>query len=322
MKSIVRTQTTRRAILQSAVAAAVLDCVPARAATAHWKPKLGIYCRYSPANIAFAGKEGFTCVQLSTGGPISPESTDEQLAEVKRSLAAAGLTISALNGGGNHLDPVVQQRFVKIIELAGRLGVSCIGGSSGAIAGRPLNEQVQAIVKAYETQYFASCEKYKVRILWEPYVNPANIATTPVAFAALLRAFNDSPYVGLQMDPSHLAWQMIDPVEATREFAQYIFNVHLKDTEILWPVVHRGGIQPIDNAKWWRFRLPGSGVIDWKGFFTALADAGYAGGMNIENEDEFYYPNYDGTDFTESFKEGFRIAHNYVRQFVPQGTQK
>jgi sugar phosphate isomerase/epimerase len=316
MKSIVRTHTTRRAILQSAVAVAA-----ARAATAHWKPKLGIYCRYSPANIAFAGQEGFTCVQLSTGGPISPESSDEQLAEVKRSLAAAGLTISALNAGGNHLDPAVQQRFVKTIELAGRLGVSCIGGSSGAIAGRPLDEQVQAIVKAYETQYFPSCEKYKVRILWEPYVNPANIAVTPVAFAALLRAFNDSPYVGIQMDPSHLAWQMIDPVAATREFAQYIFNVHLKDTEILWDVVRRGGIQPIDKAKWWRFRLPGSGGIDWKGFFTALADAGYTGGMNIENEDEFYYPNYEGTDFTESFKEGFRVAHAYVRQFVPPGAR-
>jgi sugar phosphate isomerase/epimerase len=304
---------TRRAILQSAVAVAA-----ARAATAApWKPKLGIYCRYSPANIAFAGKEGFTGVQLSAGGPISPESTDEQLAEVKRSLAAAGLTVVALNGGGNHLDPAAQPRFVKLIELAGRLGVSFIGGSSGAIPGRPLDEQVQAIVKVYESQYFASCEKYKVRILWEPYVNPANIATTPVAFAALLRAFRDSPYVGIQMDPSHLAWQMIDPVEATREFGAHIFNVHLKDTEILWPVVRRAGIQPVEKAKWWRFRLPGSGVIDWKGFFAALADAGYNGGMNIENEDEFYYPSYNGADFTESFKEGFRVAHAYLRQFVP-----
>ncbi len=173
-----RSHTTRRAILQSALAA-----VAARAATPHWKPKLGIYCRYSSANVAFAGEEGFTCLQLATGGPISPDSTDEQLAEVKRSLAARGLTLVALNGGGNHLDPVAQQRFVKIIELAGRLGVSFIGGSSGAIAGRPLDEQVQAIVKVYETLYFPSCEKYKVRILWEPYVNPANIATSPVAFA-------------------------------------------------------------------------------------------------------------------------------------------
>ena len=123
-------------------------------------------------NIAFAGQEGFTCLQLAAGGLISPDSTDAQLAEVKHSLVGRGLTLVALNGGGNHLDPAARQRFEKMIELAGRLGVSFIGGSSGAIAGRSLDEQVQEIVKAYESQYFRSCEKYRVRILWEPYVNP------------------------------------------------------------------------------------------------------------------------------------------------------
>jgi sugar phosphate isomerase/epimerase len=305
---------TRRAILQSAIALSA-----ARAETAHWKPRLGIYCRYSPANIAFAGKEGFNCVQLAIGGALSPEATDSQLDEIKRNLQSAGLTLVALGGPGNHFDPKFQQRFVGGIELAGRLGVSFIGASSGAVAGQPLEKQVQAIVNLYEASYFPACQKHKVRILWEPHVNPNNIATSPVGFTALLRAFRDSPYVGIQMDPSHLAWQMIDPVAATREFAANIFNVHLKDAEILWPLVHRGGIQPVDNAKWWRFRLPGSGVIDWKGFFTALADAGYTGGLNIENEDQFYYPNYEGTNFTDAFQEGYRVAHAYVRQFVPPG---
>src|SRR5271154_1197803 len=97
------THTTRRAILQSAAAVAA-----ARAATARWKQKLGVPCPYAPANIAFAGQEGFPCLQLATGGLISPDSTDEQLAEVKRSLASRGLTLVALNGGGNHLDPAAQ----------------------------------------------------------------------------------------------------------------------------------------------------------------------------------------------------------------------
>ena len=81
------------------------DSCVSRQPTNPWKPKLGIYCRYSPANIAFAGEEGFTGVQLAAGGLISPDSTEEQLAEVKRSLSAHGLTLVALNGGGNHLDP-------------------------------------------------------------------------------------------------------------------------------------------------------------------------------------------------------------------------
>jgi sugar phosphate isomerase/epimerase len=308
---------TRHNILQSTAALA-----PARATRPHWKPKLGIYCRYSPANIAFAGQEGFTGIQIALGGELSPDVTDEKLATIKQNLTAAGLTVVALGGPGNHFDPKFQQRFVKSIELAGRMGVSFIGGSSGAIAGQPLQKQVQAIVKLYESLYFPACEKHKVRILWEPHVNPNNIATSPVGFSALLRAFNNSPYVGIQMDPSHLAWQMIDPIAATREFADQIFNVHLKDTEIIAPVVHNSGIQPVNDAAWWRFRLPGSGMVDWKGFFTVLAEAGYSGGLNIENEDQFYYPNYEGPDFTEAFKEGYRVAHAYVRQFVPEPAKR
>ena len=263
--------------------------------------------------MAFAGQEGFTGVQIAVGGELVPDVSDDKLAAIKRTIESAGLTVVALGGPGNHFDPKFQQRFVNSIELAGRMGLSFIGASSGAVAGEPLEKQVQAIVKLYETMYFPACEKHKVRILWEPHVNPYNIATSPVGFSALLNAFKDSPHVGIQMDPSHLAWQMIDPIEATREFADKIFNVHLKDTEILWPLVRKGGIQPVDNKKWWRFRLPGSGMIDWKGFFTALAEAGYSGGLNIENEDQFYYPNYEGADFTDAFKEGFHVAHAYVR---------
>lgn len=39
--------------------------------------------------------------------------------------------------------------------------------------------------------------------------------------------------------------------------------------------------------------------------------------MNIENEERFFYPSHQGGDFTESFKNGFRVAHEYLKQFVP-----
>jgi sugar phosphate isomerase/epimerase len=120
-------------------------------------------------------------------------------------------------------------------------------------------QQVDEIVKVYTEKYFASCEKNHVRILWEPYAGGPNIATGPVGWEALFKAFQDSPHVGLQFDPSHLVWQFMDPVAAAREFAAKIYDVHLKDTEILWYVVKRAGIQPVNRARWWRFRLPGNG---------------------------------------------------------------
>jgi sugar phosphate isomerase/epimerase len=289
-----------------------------------WRPKLGIYCRYSRANLEFARQEGFTCVQISVDrGGLSETFTDEQIAAFKSEMQRSGLMLAALGAPGNHLepDPAARARFtaryVKILELAGKLGGPYIGGSSGAIPGKPFAAQIPEIVRLYEEKYFPVCEKYKLRILWEPHVNPGNIATSPVGFSALFKAFGDSPYVGLQLDPSHLVWQMIDPAECVREFAGKIFNLHLKDTEILWPVLRRVGVQALDGTRWWRFRIPGSGGLDWKAFFTALADTGYNGGMNIENEDQFFYPNYDGTDFTESFKNGFRAAHAYLKQYVP-----
>jgi sugar phosphate isomerase/epimerase len=133
-------------------------------------------------------------------------------------------------------------------------------------------------------------EKNKVRILWEPYAGGPNIGTGPVGWEALFKSFKDSPHVGLQFDPSHLVWQFMDPVQAARDFADKIYDVHLKDCEILWHVLRRTGINPVNNARWWRWRVPGQGAVDWKGFFAVLAENGYTGAMNIENEDEFYYP--------------------------------
>ena len=39
------------------------------------------------------------------------------------------------------------------------------------------------------------------------------------------------------------------------------------------------------GSGWWRYRLPGLGVLDWSAIFSALADIGYDGIIAIENED-------------------------------------
>ncbi len=99
---------------------------------------------------------------------------------------------------------------------------------------RPFQQQVDDIVRVYTERYFPACQANKVRILWEPYPGGANIAISPAGFEALFKGFGDSPYVGLQYDPSHLVWQMMDPIQTARDFADKIYDVHLKDTEIRW----------------------------------------------------------------------------------------
>lgn len=309
----------------------ILAALPVAAAAAqaarrpsNWKPKLGVLGEYSEANLAFVKAEGFTSMQLR----LSPDQDDNALARIKEKMQASGLYFSSLAVDGNHIDPDPARRAkqndyaAKCIRLAGQLGIPNIGGQSGTLRGRPLAEQVDEIVRVYHEKYFPLCEKYKVRILWEPYAGGPNIATGPLGWEVLFKAFGDSPYVGLQFDPSHLVWQFMDPIAAAREFADKIYDVHLKDTEILWHVLRRSGIQPVKPSNWWRFRIPGDGSIDWKAFFTVLADAGYSGAMNIENEDGFFEPSYieNTHDFSESFQRGFRQAHAFLKTLVPPVT--
>lgn len=309
---------SRRTILAAMSAAAAAQAQRNR--PPNWKPKLGALMRYSDSNLAWIKSEGFTSAQLR----IDPDKVDDAaIASIKGKIASSGIYISSLAVDGNHIDadPARRQKqndyTLKCIALCGKLGIPNIGGQSGTIPNMRLEQQVEEIVKVYNEKYFAACEANKVRILWEPYAGGPNIATGPVGWEALFKAFGNSAHVGLQFDPSHLVWQFMDPVAAAREFVDKIYDVHLKDTEILWHVLKRGGIQPVNRARWWRFRVPGYGSVDWKGFFSVLAEAGYTGAMNIENEDEFYYPAYEGDNFTENYKRGFHVAHEFLKTLVP-----
>jgi len=282
---------------------------------------------YTRANVEFAKSQGFTNMILGA----SPRSTldanaisDAHIHDVKATVEKYEMHVSAFQIDGNHIAPDSQQRarenayFVKAIDLAGKLKVPYIGTQSGKDPSKPFLQQVDEIVRVYNEKYFAACERNHVRILWEPYPEAPNLATSPVGFEALFKAFGNSPYVGLQYDPSHLVRQFMDPIQTARDFADKIYDVHLKDTEILWPVLRAGGINPVNGAHWWRYRIPGMGLINWRDFFSVLQDVGYSGAMSIEQEDPLYgADNNPGPDFSEDFKLGFIMARRYLAQYVP-----
>ena len=150
-----------------------------------WKPKLGVLGSYSDANLEFVKAEGFTSMELR----LDPKKLDDNaIAAIKDKLAKAGIWVSSLDVGGNHIDPDPAKRehqnqhTIECIELCGKLGIPAIGGQSGTIKGQPLAKQVDEIVRVYNERYFKVCEQNKVRILWEPYAGGPNIATGPVGW--------------------------------------------------------------------------------------------------------------------------------------------
>jgi len=291
-----------------------------------WKPKFGILGNYSEENLAFAKAEGFNSMGLwaRPRTSLDPATVNDALLEkVKASLARNGLYLSVVGSTVNHVDADLTARartndsFRKVIETAGKLGAPYVGTGSGAMLGKTMDENVAELVRVYTEQYFPTCQKYGVRILWEPYPGSPNVATGPIGYDALFKAFGNSPYVGLQYDPSHLVWQMMDPIQTARDYMSYIYDVHLKDTEVFTHVLRRSGINPPDRTAWHRYRIPGLGQMDWPAFFTVLQDAGYAGAMNIEHEDATYGDPQRGDVFTEGYKVGFRMGYRYLRQYIP-----
>jgi sugar phosphate isomerase/epimerase len=329
MSKVSTDKLSRRVLLGSAALAAGFAATSrAQTRRKEWKPSLGIVAYYSEANVDFAAQEGFQSVLLFAGagyqGLDTATLTDDRIERIKNHIASRGIRLSSIMGGGNHIssDPAERERenkdFVRVIELAAKLGVSYVGTFSGKDASKPFQAQVDEIVRVYEEKYFPACQNAKVRILWEPWQGGPNIATSPLGYEALFKGFKDSPYVGLLYDPSHLVWQMMDPIQTAKDFVDKIYDVHLKDTQIHWDIVLRGGIVPANQAQWWEFHIPGMGSIDWAGFFSVLQNAGYQGAMSIEHEDALYGAlDNPGPDFSEAYKVGFRMAKRFLNQYVP-----
>ena len=97
---------SRRSLIAAAsVAAEFLDSTRTQAQNSrypNWKPKLGVLGNFSDANLAFVKAEGFTSMELN----LDPRRLDDAAVQsIKDKVRTAGIYISSLNLGPNHIDP-------------------------------------------------------------------------------------------------------------------------------------------------------------------------------------------------------------------------
>ncbi|MBI2942437.1 MAG: sugar phosphate isomerase/epimerase [Chloroflexi bacterium] len=162
-------------------------------------------------------------------------------------------------------------------------------------------------------------ESKGVRIVFENWPNRGqNLATTPEAWEAMFAAV-PSPALGLCFDPSHLVWQGIDWRRALREFGSRVYHAHAKDTEMLPEGMYRYGVYgpqletaPRGTSGWFRYRLPGYGVVDWAAYVSTLHEVGFDGALTIEHEDNVWGFLTD----PEEAKRGLLVGKRFLEQFV------
>lgn len=119
-------------------------------------------------------------------------------------------------------------------------------------------------------------------------VHPTEIAFDIITARRALKAVGNREAFGFNFDPSHLYWQMVDPVCFLNEFSDRIYHVHMKDAAL--QLNGRSGIlashlnfgQP---GRGWDFRSLGHGGVNFEEVIRTLNQIGYNGPLSVEWED-------------------------------------
>jgi sugar phosphate isomerase/epimerase len=280
--------------------------------------KLGFLTQYSDHMAQVAARIGFDGLELhasswGTPPPSTVAAAKTRCAGARDHLANSGIEVTALAWYGSHIagkPNVVRKEFAAVMNLGDCLGCRVISTLVGRFPDMKLEEHIPAFKKVFgPVAQMAEDRGYRIAIEnWSGFraypFHGTNIAYSPQAWDMMFDAV-DSPAIGLEFDPSHLHFQMMDYVALARKYGQKIFHVHAKDTEILHDNLALNGI--FGNG-WWRFRIPGWGGIDWRRFISALHDVDYQGGIAIEHED----PVFSG----DRFDEGLQLGYNTLRPLV------
>ena len=285
--------------------------------------------------LEFTASEGFDCVELMCwpvgkaerryAGITHIDVTDFGEADATRTnelCCGKGVRISALGYYPNPLTPDADEAALyiehirKVIRASAMLGVNRMNTFVGRDKTGTIDDNWPRFLEVW-APLVAFAEEQGVKIGIEncpmlyssdEWPGGTNLAYCPAVWR---RMFADIPSAvfGLNYDPSHLVWQMIDYVAPLREFASRIHHVHLKDVRIDRERLNDVGIlgTPLEYHV---PKLPGLGEVDWGRFFSMLSDTGYDGPVCIEVEDRAYEASID------TRKAALRQSARFLRQFV------
>ena len=217
-----------------------------------------------------------------------------------------------------HADPglraAIHDHLRRCIDAAEQLGCGLVGTFVGRDVTRTVSENLRLGEQVLPglVQYAAD---RGVRLVvencpmegWHPDGYPANLAYSPQLWDWMAGLG-----LWLNLDPSHLAWLGIDPVAVVAPYADRVLHVQAKDVEVSTQDRNRYGVfgNAVDreaapwSSGWWRYRLPGSGQVDWSAFLGALGEEGYDGVVSVEHEDPVW------TGSVERVTHGLELARD------------
>jgi len=285
--------------------------------------------------IDFAATEGYSCVELMCW-PMGKadrryagvthidvaDLPDSEIMRIKDLLKSNNVSISGLGYYPNPLHPDKERAdfFIshlrKVIDAAARLDVSVVNTFIGADPTKHddanftlFTEVWPPLIKyAEEKGIKIAIENCPMHFTKDEWPAGNNLAHSPYLWRKMFEAIPSGNF-GLNYDPSHLVWQMMDYIKPIEEFRNRIFHVHIKDAKINHEGINDHGIftAPLNIHT---PKLPGLGDINWGKFFSALYESGYNGSACVEVEDRAF----EGSP--ESRRASLIQSRNYLRQYI------
>lgn len=245
-----------------------------------------------------------------------------QATEIVGELANRGITISGLGYYPNPLTADAEARaqshahLKNVFKAAAKLGVPVVNTFIGADQAKSQKDNIAEMAKVWPKLVKAAAdagvkigiENCPMIFSLDEFPSGNNLAYNPVGWRAMFEA-TPGDTLGLNLDPSHLIWQMIDPERVIDEFASRIYHFHGKDMEINTEGLYERGVMSA-GIGWQRPRLPGLGQVQWGRVIAALYRNGYDHVVCVEHEDRAF----EGTD--ELVKRGFLIARNTLAPLI------
>jgi sugar phosphate isomerase/epimerase len=247
--------------------------------------------------------------------------SDAEAKEIVSALADRDIAISALGYYPNPLHPDADHRqtviahLKNVIAAASRMGVGLVNTFCGGDAGKHVDANWEEALKVWPG-IIAYARDHGVKLAFEncpmifshdEWPGGHNMAYSPYVWRRILGEWGGD--VGMNYDPSHLVWQMIDQARFIKEFGAHMLHVHAKDLMIDRDGLYERGLMSAGMG-WQIPRMPGLGEVEWNVIFSGLYRAGYDGAVIIEHEDR----RFEGTD--ELVKRGFLLARDVLRPFV------
>lgn len=233
-----------------------------------------------------------------------------------------GIEISSLAYYPNTMDGDLAKReaavahLKQVIRASAKLGVNMVTTFIGRDQAKTVEENLELVAEVWPP-IIALAEELGVKVaiencpmLFGPDQWPGgqNLMTTPANWRRVFEIL-PSDNLGINYDPSHFVWQMIDYIQPLYDFKDKIFHVHYKDIKVYPDRLQQVGIMayPLDFMS---PKLPGLGDVDWGKYVSALTDIGYDGYTCIEVEDKAF----EGS--VEDVKKSVLLSARYLRNFV------